>query len=64
MTRYTELRHAGYYNDALNDQQRAAIAKQVDEGETRTDTPHGSTTFTAPTATEPVKASVKAAKKT
>lgn len=30
MTRYTELRHAGYYADGLTEAQRQAIADEVD----------------------------------
>jgi hypothetical protein len=32
MTRYTQLRHAGYYTDGLTDKERKDIEKQVDEG--------------------------------
>jgi hypothetical protein len=44
MTRYTELRHAGYYQPNLTDKERQAIADQVDAAVTRTDTTKGSTT--------------------
>lgn len=44
MTRYTELRHAGYYQPGLTDQQRDKIAAQVDNAPTRTTPPNGSTT--------------------
>lgn len=44
MTRYTELRHAGYYQPDLTDQERQAIADQVDGTDTRSEAPKGSTT--------------------
>lgn len=44
VTRYTELRHAGYYAPNLNDKERQAIADKVDGAPTRTATPKGSTT--------------------
>lgn len=44
MTRYTELRHAGYYTDGLTDKERDAIADQVDAADPRTVAPKGSTT--------------------
>jgi hypothetical protein len=44
MTRYTELRHAGYYQDGLTDKEREAIANQVDNAPKRTAAPKGSTT--------------------
>lgn len=48
MTRYTELRHAGYYQPGLTDQERDKIAAKVDNTPTRTETVKGSTTFFKP----------------
>lgn len=61
MTRYTELRHAGYYQPNLTDDERDVIAAKVD-GTTRTVTPKGSTVVTTYLRGEQIAKSTKAAK--
>ncbi len=46
MTRYTELRHAGYYAPDASEADKKKIEKEVDKGETRTDPPAESTVYT------------------
>lgn len=43
MTRYTQLRHAGYFQDGLSEAEKKAIEKEVDTGKPRTETPAEST---------------------
>lgn len=45
MTRYTELRHAGYFQDNLSEADKKKIEKEVDSGKTRTEAPAESTVF-------------------
>lgn len=53
MSRYTELRHAGYYQDGLSDADRKKIEKEVDRGNPRTETPAESTVIQPPTMEAP-----------
>jgi hypothetical protein len=46
VTRYTQLRHAGYYEDGLTDKERKDIEKQVDEGTSPTAATSPGTTTT------------------
>lgn len=57
MTRYTELRHAGYYQDDLSDSDRKKIEKEVDSGKPRTEAPAESTVL------DPATGGTKATKK-
>ncbi len=58
MTRYTELRHAGYFNPNLSDAEKKKIEKQVDGGDTRTETPAESTVFAPAKTPAATKATV------
>ena len=57
MSRYTQLRHAGYYQDGLSDADRKKIAAAVDRGETPNETPAESTVWQEPAATPTPKKS-------